>query len=205
MLRIGITGGIGSGKTSVSDRFAKLGIPVIDTDVIAHELVDKDPGVLQAISTTFGEQVLQTNGSLNRKKLAQIVFNDKEGKQRLEKILHPRIEDEVKLQLQILTTSKNQPAYAIIVVPLLIEANYFDLVDRILAVTADEQKRIERVRQRDNRSVGEIRAIISSQVDEDTRQRKADEIIENNSNIKSLDVQVKNLHEKYTTLASAVK
>lgn len=205
MLRIGLTGGIGSGKTSVSDRFAKLGIPVIDTDVIAHELVDKDPGVLQAISNTFGEQVLMPGGGLNRKILAQIVFNDKESKQLLERLLHPRIEDEVNQQVQHLISSNTQPDYAIIVVPLLIEANYHGLVDRILVVTADEQKRIERVQQRDNRSLDEIHAIISNQVDEGKRQSEADDIIENSSNIKNLDVQIKKLHEKYKGLAGALK
>lgn len=202
MLKVGLTGGIGSGKTSVSDLFANHGVPVIDTDLIAHDLVNNNPNVLQEISDTFGADVLQLNGELNRKKLAHIVFNDKENKQLLEKILHPKIEKEVNLQLQRLLCEQDPPDYAIIVIPLLIEAGYHGLIDRILAVIADEEIRTERVQQRDDRSMNEIRAIISNQVDDEKRIAEADDIIENNSNIKALQKQVENLHNKYMRLSA---
>jgi len=203
MLKVGLTGGIGSGKTSVSNLFEKLGTPVIDTDVIAHDIVNNNENVLQQIADTFGADVLKLNGELNRKKLAQLVFNKKENKQSLEKILHPKIESEVLHQIQNLSSSNNPPAYVIIVVPLLIEANYRDLIDRILTVIADEEIRITRVQQRDKRSPSEIRAIISNQVDDSTRLNEADDIIENNSDINMIEKQVENLHEKYLHLSRA--
>ncbi|GMR15783.1 MAG: dephospho-CoA kinase [Gammaproteobacteria bacterium] len=205
MLKVGLTGGIGSGKTSVSDLFENLGIPVIDTDIIAHKLVNNNPEVLQEIVDVFGQDVLSLNGKLNRKKLAQIIFNVKENKQQLENILHPKIHDVVMSQLQVLSSKKNPPDYAIIVVPLLIEANYDDLVDRILVVITDEKKRIERVQKRDNKSLSEIRSIIGNQADDEKRLKKADDIIENNSNIRNLGSQVKELHKKYMHLSATIK
>jgi dephospho-CoA kinase len=205
MLRIGLTGGIGSGKTSVSDLFANLGIPVIDTDVIARDLVDNDNNVLREISDTFGDDVVTPDGELDRQKLASIVFNSKDNKKLLENILHPRIEREVNDQLQRFASCQNPPDYAIIVVPLLIEANYFELIDRILVVVAEEEKRIERVRQRDNRSVSEIRAIINNQVSDRDRLKEADDIIENNNSIRSLDSHVAKLHDKYKRLSGALR
>lgn len=201
MLKIGLTGGIGSGKTSVSDLFKNLGTPVIDTDVIAHDLVNHNEGVLAQISDTFGADVLKPDGELNRKKLAHLVFSKKENKQSLEKILHPKIESEVLHQIKKLSSSHNPPAYVVIVVPLLIEANYRDLIDRILVVIADEEVRISRVQQRDNRSLSEIQAIISSQVDDSTRLNESDDIIENNSNINMIEKKVENLHEMYLHLS----
>ncbi len=205
MLRVGLTGGIGSGKTSVSDLFQNLGVPVIDTDIIAHDLVNNNPEVLQEITDAFGQDMLNLDGKLNRKKLAQIVFKVKENKQRLEKILHPKIQDKVLKKLQSLTTEKKPAEYAIIVVPLLIEANYSNFIDRILVVMADEKKRIERVQQRDNRSVNEICSIINNQIDDKKRQQEADDIIENNNNIKDLTSQVKQLHTKYRHLSATTE
>ena len=202
MLKVGLTGGIGSGKTSVSDLFENLGVPVIDTDIIARELVDNNAEVLQEITDTFGQDLLNPDGRLNRKKLAQLVFKVKENKQRLENILHPKIQQQVLIQLQELASTAEPPAYAIIVVPLLIEANYYNLIDRVLVVSADEKTRIERVVQRDNRSVNEIRSIMNNQIDDQERQQVADDIIENNSNIEDLTAKVVKLHEKYVNLAS---
>jgi dephospho-CoA kinase len=204
MLRVGLTGGIGSGKTSVSDLFANLGIPIIDTDVIARDLVNNDNKVLKEISDTFNDDIVRANGELDRQRLASIVFNSKKNKKLLENILHPRIKTEVNNQLQRLASSQNPPDYVIIVVPLLIESNYFDLTDRILVVAADEEIRIERVKQRDNRNVSEIRAIINNQASDAERLKKADDTIENNRNIKFLDSQVAELHKKYLLLSDAL-
>ncbi len=204
MLKVGLTGGIGSGKTSVSDLFGNLGIPVIDTDVIAHKLVNDNAEVLQEIVETFGQDVLNIDGRLNRKKLAQIIFNVKQNKQLLEDILHPKIKDDVLAQLHELVSQPDHPAYAIIVVPLLFEANY-DFIDRILVVIADEKTRIERVQQRDHRSMSEIRAIIANQLDYEEQLKESDDIIENNSNIKNLESQVSKLHKQYLQLSSSIK
>ena len=203
MLKVGLTGGIGSGKTAVSSVFEKLGIPVIDTDVIAHDLVNNNESILKQITDTFGPDLLKLNGELNRKKLAQLVFNKKENKQSLENILHPRIKSEVLRQIKRLSSSQNPPAYLIIVIPLLIESDYHDIIDRILVVIADEAVRIARVQKRDKRSLSEIRAIINNQVDDSTRLDEADDIIENNSNINMIDKQVKDLHEKFLHLSEA--
>jgi len=205
MLKVGLTGGIGSGKTSVSDLFGNLDVPVIDTDIIAHKLVNDGPEVLQEIVAAFGQDMLGLNGQLNRKKLGQIIFNVKENKQRLENILHPKIQKIVIDKLQDLATIEKPPAYAIIVVPLLIEANYKDYIDRTLIVIADEKKRIERVQQRDDRSINEIRSIISNQVNDEKRLREADDIIENNNNIKNLESRVKELHNNYMRLSATFK
>ena len=205
MLKVGLTGGIGSGKTSVSNVFEKLGTPVIDTDVIARELVDNNEDILQQIADTFGPDILTHNGGLDRKKLAQIVFNDKQNKQSLEKILHPEIKAEVSRQINILSIRRKPPAYIIIVVPLLIESNYQDIIDRILVVIADQAVRIARVQKRDNRSLSEVEAIINNQVDDSTRLAEADDIIENNSNINTIEEKVKDLHEKYLRLSAVVR
>lgn len=205
MLKVAVTGGIGSGKTSISTLFEKLDAPIIDTDIIAHDLTENDPQVLLEITNAFGQDVLTLHGKLNRKKLAQIIFNVKENKQLLENILHPKIRIEVLSQIQDLTVKDTPPAYVIIVVPLLIEANYDEFIDRILVVIADEEQRIERVRQRDKRSMSEIRSIIANQSNDEKLLKKADDIIENNSNIKNLELQVNKLHKQYLHLSSLNK
>lgn len=201
MLKIGLTGGIGCGKTSASDLFAALNVPVIDADIVAHNLVDTDPTVLQEITDTFGRDVLSLDGTLNRKKLAQIVFNQKKSKQQLEQILHPKVQVEISQQLHNLTSKKNPPAYVIVAVPLLIEANYQDLIDRTLVVVADEELRIQRVQQRDNRSLNEIRSIIKNQISDEERLNIADDVIKNNNGFKMLKSQVYEMHKKYMDLS----
>lgn len=205
MLTIGLTGGIGSGKTSVSNLFESLGVHIIDTDVIARELLKNDPAVLQEVIENFGQKILSTNGQLDRKKLAQIVFAKTEDKQRLEKILHPKIRQQVRRQLQSVSPSNSTPGYVIIVIPLLLETDFSELVDRTLIVMAGEKLRINRVRERDNRNVNEIEAIISHQVSDQIRLQQADDIINNNNNFKELESQVKQLHKKYLSLSKSVR
>ena len=198
MLRIGLTGGIGSGKTTVSNRFAALGVPVIDTDIIAHELVDHDPEIFRTIVRTFGNRILQTDGALNRQKLAEIVFSDRNNMKQLEAILHPQIR-RVALQRADDLEQDGIP-YAILVVPLLFETGFDELVDRSLVVTADEELRCQRVSERDHRPPDEIRAIMSNQLDDISRRRKADDIIENDTHIDQLDQRVHELHKLYNSL-----
>ena len=205
MLTVGLTGGIGSGKTTVSNLFESLGIAVIDTDLIARELVNSNSSVLNEIIGIFGQTILDHNGTLDRKKLAQIVFNKKEEKQQLENILHPRIRTEVNNRIHTFKSSTIPPQYVIVVIPLLFETGFRDLIDRILVVCSDEKIRIERVKQRDNRKVDEIRSIISSQVTDERRISEADDIIENDNNFKELESQVLQLHKKYTDLSSTDK
>ncbi len=199
MLKIGLTGGIGSGKTAVSRCFENLGIPVIDTDVIARELVQHNPAVLKEIVTAFGEDIVNSNGQLDRKKLAQLVFRQAENKQRLENILHPKIRLELERRLNAISNT----GYVIIVIPLLFETDFHRLIDRSLVVLADEHIRVERVRQRDNRTLDEIRSIMASQVSDKQRRDKADDVIENNNDINDLEKHVLELHKKYRRLAES--
>lgn len=201
MLKVGLTGGIGSGKTTVSDLFKTLEINVIDTDIIARKLIDTDHAVSQEVVQAFGEEIVNDKGVIDRKKLAAVVFENKPNKQRLENILHPKIRSEAKHQINQLSSQKPSPAYIIIVVPLLFETDFQDLVDSILVVTADEETRVTRVKQRDNRSTDEIKSIISHQVDDTVRLSAADNIIRNNGGIAELKPQIKDLHAKYLRMA----
>ncbi len=203
MLTIGLTGGIGSGKTTVSNLFENLGVAVIDTDVIARELVNNNASVLNEIIGVFGQNILDQNGTLDRKKLAQIVFNQKKEKKQLENILHPRIRTEVDSQIQAFSSDTIPPQYVIVVIPLLFETGFRDLIDRILVVISDEKIRIERVKQRDNRDMDEIQSIINCQVTDEIRTSEADDIIKNNYDFKELESQVQQLHKKYTNLSTA--
>ncbi len=203
MLKIGLTGGIGSGKTAVSDQFQRLGINIIDTDIISRELMNHDQAVIKKVVEVFSDKVLDGNGAVDRKKLAQIVFSNKEQKQQLENILHPAIRNEVNRQIQSFSLHKNPPKYLIVVIPLLLETGFTDLIDRILVVIAEENIRVERIKQRDNRTLAEIRAIISSQVNDKKRILAADDIIENNNNFKQLESQVRIIHKKYLQLSSS--
>ncbi len=205
MLTVGLTGGIGSGKTTVSNLFESLGVTVIDTDLIARKLVNSNSLVLKEIIGIFGQTILDHNGTLDRKKLAQIVFNKKAEKQQLENILHPRIRTEVNNRIHSFKSSTIPPQYVIVVIPLLFETGFRDLIERILVVCSDEEVRIERVKQRDNRKVDEIRSIMSSQVTDERRTSEADDIIENNNDIKELESQVRQLHKKYSHLSRTDK
>ena len=200
MLIVGLTGGIGSGKTTVSNLFKDLGIHIIDTDVIARDLVNHNASVLKEIVSKFGNDILKQDDSLDRKKLAKIIFNHKRYKQQLEDILHPKIREEVKTQIQNIQSSETPPEYIIVVIPLLFETRFSDLVDQILVILSDETIRIQRIRQRDHRSMDEIRSIMNSQVDDEKRINEADDIIKNNNGLDELTSQIKQLHEKYSNL-----
>ncbi len=201
MLKVGLTGGIGSGKTTVSDLFKSLAIDVIDTDVIAHELINTDHEVSQEVVAAFGKDIIAANGVIDRKKLAAFVFENKANKQKLENILHPKIRHEVNHQINNLGSQKTPPAYIIIVIPLLFETDFQYLIDDVLVVTADEGTRVARVKRRDSRSEDEIRAIIAHQVNDTTRHHAADDIIYNNGSIAELEPQINVLHAKYLRLA----
>ncbi len=196
MLKIGLTGGIGSGKTAVSNIFEGLGINIIDTDVISRNLINQDKSTLKAVLETFGEGILTSDHSIDRKKLAHTVFSDKDKKQLLEDILHPKIRDEVNKQILSLSQS-SAPDYIIVVIPLLLETGFNNIIDRVLVVLADEDRRIDRVLQRDKRKRDEIHSIMTHQVDDKQRLEAADDIIDNNSNLKHLQSQVRQLDKKY--------
>lgn len=197
MFVIGLTGGIGSGKTTVAELFFSLGVPVIDTDQIAHRLTEKGQPALSSIRKQFGDQIFHSDGSLNRQALAKQIFNDEQARQQLQTILHPAIWREVEAQLQVLNAD-----YCLVVIPLLLETGNQERVDRILVVDTTEELQLSRTRQRDQRSDDDIRAILASQVDRRTRLKQADDIIDNTANPgEPLVLQVNKLHQKYQQLA----
>lgn len=195
MLRIGLTGGIGSGKSTVAGLFAALGVPVIDADQIAHRLTRPGTAATCKILEAFGRDVAD-HGGIDRRRLAQLVFADTAKRRRLEAILHPLISAEMEKEAGQLSTP-----YCLMVIPLLIETGQADLVDRILVVTAGTQTRIHRVENRDGRSPDEIQRIMQNQADEAAQRAAADDWIINENSLESLETQVRILHEKYLQLA----
>ncbi len=196
-IRVGLTGGIGSGKTMVSKEFERLGIPVIDTDRIAHELTAPHSLLLARIADEFGPGVVR-DGVLNRDALRQQVFADKAQRRRLEAILHPVIRDEVDR-----LAAQSDADYCIIVVPLLVEARFQDLVDRVLVVTAPKLKRIQWLKRRSGLSEPEIDRIMSAQATDAERLSVADDRIDNDGGLSALTAQVERLHQSYLALAAA--
>ena len=196
MLVVALTGGIGSGKTTVARQFSELGVPVIDTDVIARQLVKPGQPALAEIVAQFGQDMLLENGELDRAKLADITFNDSKKRLLLESILHPRIRQDMQRQLKAL-----QSSYAIVVIPLLTETNQAQQFDRVLLVDCPESIQISRVSQRDDRSVAQIQAILKSQASREQRLAIADDIIDNSGTAAELQQQVEQLHHKFLSLS----
>lgn len=196
MLTIGLTGGIGSGKTTVADKFATLGIELVDADLLSREVVAPGTAALQEIASRFGDSILTSQGELDRKALRKIVFNNPEQRQWLEQLLHPAIAKLIKTRLQNCKSS-----YCILVSPLLLETKQHEFVDRILVVDVPEDLQLERAMLRDGSDESTIRGIIEAQVDRATRLKTADDTIDNSLPLDSLDRQVIKLHNHYLELA----
>lgn len=199
MLKIGLTGGIGCGKTTVAGIFGQLAIPVIDADDIAHQLVAAGQPALARIQQTFGMDVINPDGSLNRKKLRELVFSDARQKQNLEAILHPLVYQAIQSELNRL--DQLNKSYCIICVPLLLETGMTALVDRILVVDCPVETQIERVQKRDGMTLENLQAIIGSQVSRDFRKARADDLIDNSKTGDGLAKAVKQLHNSYLSLS----
>lgn len=198
MLKVGLTGGIGCGKSTVSDLFLALDVPVIDADTIAHQLTEPDQPALQDISKLFGTETLNADGTLNRPCLRDKVFSNPIEKQKLEAILHPLVYAEIQRQIQSLKSP-----YCILSIPLLLETNMSQSVDRILVVDCPIELQIARVKQRSQLSESRIRSIIDSQVSRADRIKQADDIIDNSGTHSKLAEQVKKLHNLYMTISAA--
>lgn len=196
MLRIGLTGGIGSGKSTIAALFAAHGVPVIDADVIAHQLTLPGTSATARILQAFGPDIADTNGGIDRQRLAQRIFKDRNDRARLEGILHPLIRAEMQRRQENLGAP-----YCLLVIPLLFEAGQRDMVDRVLVADVDESTQIARVAARDGRSEAEIRAIVASQTDRQQRLKMADDCINNTGDLAELKAQVEALHRKYLALA----
>ena len=192
MLTVALTGGIGSGKTQVSDYFASLGVPVIDTDIISRQLVEPGQPALEKITESFGHQLLFASGQLDRAALREIIFNDATARKKLEDILHPAIREKVQHQLQALSFP-----YVIIVIPLYVETGQFLKTDRILVVDCPQEIQKKRVLARDNVSMEQLGKILEAQVTREQRLAVADDIIVNDADIETLQHKVMQLHEKY--------
>jgi dephospho-CoA kinase len=199
MFTVGLTGGIGSGKSTVADCFAAHGVPVIDTDVIAHDLTAPGGAALDAIRAAFGEPVMQTDGTLDRAALRRRVFTDADARRQLEGILHPRIRQVVEQTLAALAAP-----YVLIVIPLLVETGgYRDLLNRVLVVDCPEDLQIARVMARSGLSRDEVMAILAAQAGRAERLAVADDVLVNTASPEALRARVVALHQRYQTLANA--
>ena len=198
MFVVALTGGIASGKTAVSNLFANLGIPVIDTDLIAHQIVQPGEPALKKIRKVFGQEFLDKEGRLKRRKMREAIFADPLLKTRLENILHPAIADEA---LRLVSVQKGP--WCLLVVPLLAESGRYDWIDRIVVVDIEETVQIKRVMARDDISKTQALAIQQAQASRQVRLALADDVIDNNGSLEQLETQVAQLHKKYSTLAQA--
>ena len=188
---IGLTGGIGSGKTAVSDTFEKLGITVVDADLASRVVVEKGKPCLEEIAKHFGDDILNENDELNRAKLREIIFNSDSEKLWLESLLHPAIAEQIKDEL-----NASKSPYTILVSPLLLETNQRDFCDKVLVVDVPIELQMERTTKRDGVSEDQVKSIIKSQINRDERLQLADEIILNEGSIEDLEMIVRELHEK---------
>mgnify|MGYP001351749361 FL=1 len=188
---IGLTGGIGSGKTAVSETFEKLGITVVDADLASRVVVEKGKPCLEEIAKHFGDDILNENDELNRAKLREIIFNSDSEKLWLESLLHPAIAEQIKDEL-----NASKSPYTILVSPLLLETNQRDFCDKVLVVDVPIELQMERTTKRDGVSEDQVKSIIKSQINRDERLQLADEIILNEGSIEDLEMIVRELHEK---------
>ena len=196
MLVIGLTGGIGSGKSTVAKMFVALGVPVIDMDQIARQVVEPGQTALNQITHEFGTTILDATGRLNRRKLRALIFDSTEKRRCLEAILHPLIRQETQRQI-----SKLDAAYCIVVIPLLLESNQRTLVDRILVVDVPEVLQITRTMQRDHVSTSDVQKILAAQVNRSSRLAAADDVIDNSAGLEQVRIRVAELDQQYRSLA----
>ena len=198
---VGLTGGIGSGKSVVAEAFASHGIEVVDTDLLAHQLSARGQPGFTAIRAAFGDEFMLASGELDRTRLRQRVFADPAARRRLESVLHPLIGAEARRLID-----NWRGPYGIVVVPLLLErGGLVSLVDRILVVDCNEQEQLRRVALRTGMSSAEIRAIMATQLDRSRRLAAADDILDNNGAPEAMALQVKALDQRYRRLAASAR
>ena len=193
--KIGLTGGIASGKTTVSDCFKKLGTQVIDADIISHEVTEPSGSAFEEILSEFGSEILDEKGLINRKKMRAIIFNDPSQKKILEKIIHPKVRDEMFQRI-----NKSDDHYLIVSVPLLVETGMHQIMDRNLLVDCSEDTQIERLMHRDKITLNEARAILKNQASRSDRKKIADDLIVNENNVTLIELEDKvlELHKYYS-------
>ena len=200
MFAVGLTGGIGSGKSTVADLFAELGTPVIDTDAIAHQLTGPGGAALGAVHALFGDAVMLADGTLDRAALRRRIFADTAARRQLEAILHPRIRQQVEQTLATLAAP-----YALIVIPLLVETGgYRDVLNRVLVVDCPEDAQIARVMTRSGLGQDEVTAILAAQAGRAERLAVADDVIVNTASPEALRAQVAMLHRRYLAFSTTL-
>ena len=198
MFVLGLTGGIGSGKSAVAACFKKYGIKVVDADIAARKVVEPGMPALQAIAEHFGEQVLQADGSMDRAALRSIVFNDEQQRHWLEQLLHPVIGEWIATELASATS-----AYAILESPLLLETEQRKSTQRALVVDVSKELQIERATARDDNTREQIEAIIAAQLPREERLARADDVIDNSGSLEDLQKAVEILHQQYLDIAAS--
>jgi dephospho-CoA kinase len=196
-LIVGLTGGIASGKSIVANMFAKLGAGIVDTDLVAREVVAPGEPGLAAVTNAFGNEVLLRSGELDRAALRRIVFADEAKRRQLEALLHPLIRARTRERLAVLSTP-----YALVAVPLLVETSFGELVDRVLVVDCPEPLQLERLMRRDAIPRPEALAMVRAQTDRATRLRAAHDVVDNGGTTEATQRQVELLHRRYLELAA---
>jgi len=196
MLKIGLTGGVASGKSAAARRFAALGVPVVDADDLAREAVAPGSDGLRAVVEAFGPDILAADGSLDRRRMRQRVFGDSGARRRLEAIVHPRVRVLLDDRLAAL-----QAPYAIVAVPLLVESGLAAEMDRVLVVDAPEQLQIRRLMERDGETESGAQRMLEAQAGRSERLAAADDIIVNDGTLEQLDASVRHQHRRYLALA----
>ncbi len=197
MLIIGLTGGIGSGKTTVCNSFSALGTPVIDADLAARDVVRPGTSGLTQIINRFGQSILAPDGTLDRGKLREQVFSNERSRRELEAILHPLIRQQMDKRL-----ARLKAPYTILAIPLLLESGHREGINRILVIDAEESQQIERACRRDHQSKNQIHAIIATQCNRKDRLSAADDVIYNTGDLEQLNNQVVAMHNHYLRLAA---
>lgn len=198
MLVIGVTGGIGSGKTAVTDHFQRLGITVVDADLASRVVVEPGRPALQAIAAHFGTGVILPDGSLDRRALREIVFAQPDERKWLERLTHPLIAQEILQQIQA-----SQSPYTILASPLLLESGQSRMTQRVLVVDVPEAVQVARTTARDNTDENGVRAIIAAQMKREERLAKADDVILNDKSLSELHAAVEALHQQYLSMSKS--
>ena len=199
MFVVGLTGGIGSGKTAATDFLAQQGITIVDADLASRVVVEPGQPALKSIANHFGEHVLTADGALDRRALREIVFADADALKVLEGITHPAIGEELKRQIAV-----SQSIYTVLVSPLLLETSQKALVDRILVIDAPAELQVKRAMERDHVPEEQIAAIIKAQMERTKRLDQADDVVENHGSLQALHEQLTNLHQRYLEMANVL-
>lgn len=201
--RIGLTGGIGSGKSTVAALFSEHGVAIIDCDVISHQLTQPDGMAIPVIHRTFGSRYIRASGALDRTLMRELIFSDRTAKRQLEDILHPMIREQIAVHIENVQKYDPAPPYLMIVIPLLFETlGYMELIQRTLVVDCEEITQITRTMQRSGLDEQSVRAIMASQIMRSSRLQQADDIICNDGDLENLSQQVNRLHQFYLACSS---